>query len=60
MNKNLVVESWQLLNKAFDNAVEFAAVLEECAGTEVAEEYFSRVVGILAECRKTLEKDVKQ
>lgn len=60
MNKDCVVEAWQLLNKAFDNAVEYTAILEGYAGFEVADDYFNKVVAVIAECRKTLEKEVKK
>ena len=60
MSKDCVVEAWQLLNKAFDEAVEYAAILESYAGFEVADNYFNRVVAAIAESRKALEKEVKK
>ena len=60
MNTEFTLKAWQRLNKVFNTAVEYAAVIEEEAGFEKADEYFKAVVEPLAEVRQLLEKEIKK
>ena len=54
------LEAWKLLNKVVDNATEYAAIIEEIADTDLAEEFFTEVVEKAMLARQLLEKEVKQ